>query len=204
MCRVFLKMYDCERPKECTQWLALAEYWYNTNFHTFINTTPFEVVYCQTPLIHLPYLVGESMVDSVDKSLLLREQVIDMLKFHLKRAQDKMKNQADKHRTDRSYEVGDWVYLKLQPYRKVRQNPYHKLSAKYYGPFLVCAKVGQVAYKLHLPSDSLIHPVFHVSQLEKCRGPVLERGILPQVKKDGLLYVQPMAILDKKLGKWQS
>ncbi|GJR43824.1 putative mitochondrial protein [Tanacetum coccineum] len=119
-------------------------------------------------------------------------------------AQDKMKNQADKHRTDRSYEVGDWVYLKLQPYRKVRQNPYHRLSAKYYGPFLVCAKVGQVAYELHLPSDSLIHPVFHVSQLEKCKGLVLERGISPQVEKDGLLYVQPMAISDKKLVHWSN
>nr|GEU51059.1 protein NYNRIN-like [Tanacetum cinerariifolium] len=140
-------------------------------------------------------VTGESMVDIVDRSLLLREQVIDMLKFHLKGAQDKMKNQADKHRTDRSYEVRDWVYLKLQPYRKVRQNPYHKLSPKYYGPFLVCAKVGQVAYKLQLPSDSLIHPVFHVSQLEKCKGPVLERGILPQAENDGLLSVQLMAIL---------
>ena len=55
------------------------------------------------------------MVDSVDRTLLAREQVIDMLKFHLKRSQDRMKNQADKHRTDKSFKVGESVYLKLQP-----------------------------------------------------------------------------------------
>jgi hypothetical protein len=27
-----------------------------------------------------------------------------------------MKNQADKHRSEREFSVGDWVYLKLQPY----------------------------------------------------------------------------------------
>ena len=50
----FLRCMTGERPKEWTQWLALAEYWYNTNFHTSINTTPFEVVYCQTPLFICP------------------------------------------------------------------------------------------------------------------------------------------------------
>ncbi|GKF34865.1 hypothetical protein Tco_0108065 [Tanacetum coccineum] len=126
-----------------------------------------------------------------------------MLKFHLKRAQDRMKVQADKHRSDKNYDIGDWVYLKLQPYRQVlvRQNPYHKLSAKYYSPFLVCAKIGQVAYKLQLPADSLIHPVIHVSQLKKCRVPMQKMGMLPLVGRDGLISIQPVAILDRKLGK---
>nr|GEW35284.1 hypothetical protein [Tanacetum cinerariifolium] len=39
-------------------------------------------------------IAGECMVDSLDRTLLTREQVIDMLKFHLKREQDRMKNQA--------------------------------------------------------------------------------------------------------------
>ncbi|GJY44167.1 reverse transcriptase [Tanacetum coccineum] len=63
---------------------------YNTNFHTSINTTPFEVVYGQKPPIHLPYLARESSVEAVDRSMIAREQVLSMLKFHLKRAQDRM------------------------------------------------------------------------------------------------------------------
>lgn len=39
------------------------------------------------------------------------------LKENLKRAQARMNQNADKGRTERSLELGDWVYLKLQPFR---------------------------------------------------------------------------------------
>lgn len=64
-----------------------------------------------------------------------------------------MKQQAYSKRTKRESAVGDWVYLKLQPYRQIslalRQSL--KLCAKYYGPYQILARVGKVAYKLELP-----------------------------------------------------
>jgi hypothetical protein len=39
-----------------------------------------------------------------------------LIQQQLARAQNRMKLQADKHRTERSFEVGTWVYVKLQPY----------------------------------------------------------------------------------------
>ena len=83
----------------------------------------------------------------------------------------------------------------------VRQGKQHKLSAKYHGPFQVAEKIGEVAYRLTLPSHSQIHPVFHISQLKKCKGNHHQMGSLPALKEDGLLLFKPQAILDRRLGK---
>ena len=58
------------------------------------------------------------MVDSLDQLLRERDAILDELQFNLARAQQLMKYYADKNRKDVSYEVGDMVYLKLQPYRQ--------------------------------------------------------------------------------------
>jgi hypothetical protein len=83
-----------------------------------------------------------------------------------------MKLQADKHRTERSFDVGDQVWLKLQPYVQTTVAPRanHKLSFKYFGPFEIEDKIGAAAFKLKLPSGSKVHPVFHVSLLKKVKG----------------------------------
>ncbi|GJT91570.1 retrotransposon-related protein [Tanacetum coccineum] len=199
----YLRCMTGEHPKEWSKWLPLAELWYNTNFHTSINTTPFEVVYGQTPPIHVPYIGGLSKVEAVDRSLLARENVIKMLKFHLQRSQNRMKQQADKSRTERQFEVGDMVFLKLQPHRQVtiRQGKQHKFSQKFYGPFEIIAKVGQVAYKLKLPAQAQIHDVFHISQLKKDRGPLvpMDSVMLPQCDKEGTLLKQPLKLLDRRI-----
>jgi len=80
-----------------------------------------------------------------------------------------MKHQADKHGCERDFFVGDWVYLKLQPC--IQQSEWrrtnHKLSFKYFGPYLILQRVDEVAHKLQLPPSSHIHSVVHVSQLKK-------------------------------------
>jgi hypothetical protein len=46
-----------------------------------------------------------------------QQEVVQILKDNLTMAQNCMKQQADQHRSERSFEVGDWVFLRLQPYK---------------------------------------------------------------------------------------
>ncbi|XP_071705152.1 uncharacterized protein [Rutidosis leptorrhynchoides] len=119
-----------DKPKDWVNWLTHAEYWYNTHFHTAIGTTPYEVDYGQSPKDTVNYSKGASKVDMVDRSLAAREEALSMLKFHLRRAQDRMKHYADLHRTERQFAVGDWVYVKLQPYRQVTLWVFHVSQLK--------------------------------------------------------------------------
>ncbi|GJV61879.1 retrotransposable element Tf2 [Tanacetum coccineum] len=75
---------------------------------------------------------GESVVEKVNRSLQARENAIGMLKFHIKRAQDRMKKYVDLKRSKREFEVGMLDYLKLQPRKQVtlRQETQNKLLAK--------------------------------------------------------------------------
>ncbi|GJZ31236.1 putative mitochondrial protein [Tanacetum coccineum] len=143
------------------------------------------------------------LVDLVDRTLVAREEAIGLLKFYLKRAQDIMKSQADKHRTYKEFKVGVWVYLKLQPYRQltVRQGIQHKLLAKFYGPFQIVSRLRKVAYKLQLPDHVKVHLVFHISHLKKCRSEAVNMGTFPFFNDNGLLVMEPQAVLDRRMQK---
>lgn len=123
--------------------------------------------------------------------------------FHIQRAQQRMKDLADRHRSDRCFEVGDWVYLKLQPYRQVSVvvRPFNKLVAKYFGPYPIAAKVGVVAYKLLLPTDVLIHHTFHVSQLKKCHEVLYVINYPPVFHLSSPYCPMPEGVLDRRLVK---
>jgi hypothetical protein len=93
-----------------------------------------------------------------------------MVRENLKLAQSREKNYADNRRRDLSFQVGDFIYLKVSPMRGLRRFKIRgKLAPRYIGPFKILERRGEVAYQLELPPQlSDVHDVFHVSQLRKC------------------------------------
>ena len=74
-----------------------------------------------------------------------------------------------------------------------------KLSPRYYGPFQILKKIGQVSYKLDLPSDSKLHSTFHVSCLKAKLGQhVAAIPTLPAVDAEGILNPEPIAVLQER------
>ncbi|KAL4319812.1 hypothetical protein GQ457_18G008350 [Hibiscus cannabinus] len=100
------------------------------------------------------------------------EKQVKIIHDRLKQAFDRQKAYADTKRRDIRYEVGDKVFLKVSPWKKVlRFGKKGKLSPRYIGPFEVLEKVGPVAYRLASPPEfDKIHNVFHVSMLRKYRS----------------------------------
>lgn len=75
---------------------------------------------------------------------------------------------ADKGRREVAFEQGEFVFLKVPTKLKtLKAGKCQKLSPRYWGPFKIRKKVGGLAYKLELLESSRVHPVFHVSRLQK-------------------------------------
>jgi Tfp pilus assembly protein PilZ len=102
--------------------------------------------------------------------LLEAEENIIMVWENLKTTQSRQRSYANTRRRELSFEVGDYVYLKVSPIRRIKRfRVKGKLAPRYIGPYQIQARRGEVAYQLNLLENlSAVHDVFHVSQLKKC------------------------------------
>ncbi|KAL5784707.1 hypothetical protein ACOSQ2_007099 [Xanthoceras sorbifolium] len=168
----YLRCFVGDQPRKWMDWLPWVEFSYNTSLHSATKTTPFEVVYGVSPPGLLLYVPGTTQVQAVEEYIHDRTTVIKELRHHLTLAQERMKKQADCSRREVQFQAGDFVYLKLHPYRQISMafRSSMKLSPRFFGPFEILEKIGQVAYRLALPSGAQIHDVVHVSLLRKHLG----------------------------------
>ncbi|KAL4378458.1 hypothetical protein GQ457_02G023120 [Hibiscus cannabinus] len=152
--------------------LPLVEFVYNNSYQASIQMAPYEALYgrrCRTPVCWAE--VGHKLLPMPDILKGTTEKV-KLISKRLKAASDRQKSYANLKRREVEYAVGDKVFLKVSPWKKVmRFGRKGKLSPRYIGPYEIVGRVGPVAYRLLLqPELERIHDVFHVSMLRKYRS----------------------------------
>ena len=151
--------------------IPLVEFVYDNSFQSSIGMAPYEALYgrkCRTPLcwtdLSKKKVIGLDLIQET-------EEKVKMIRERLKVANDRQKSYANMKRKDIRYEIGEKVFLKVTPWKKVmRFGENGKLSPRFIGLYEVIEKVGPVAYRLALPPElENSHNVFHVSMLQRYR-----------------------------------
>jgi hypothetical protein len=163
--------------------------------------SPFEALYgrnCRTPINWSES--GERKYFGLDL-VVEAEEKVKFMQERLQAAQGRQKHYADWRRQELFFNKGDYVYLKVTPFKGTeRFQEKGKLAPRYVGPFRIVTRIGVVAYRLELPSTlSSIHNVFHVSQLKKClRFPTEVTNVEENELQPNLAYKEhPIRILDQ-------
>ncbi|BAS85359.1 Os03g0627900, partial [Oryza sativa Japonica Group] len=183
------------------QMFTYAEFSSNNSYQASLKMSPHETLYgrkCRTPLIWT-----ETKERSIFGTNLLKEaeEKVRLIRDRLKVAQSQQKSYADSRRRELTFDIGDYIYLKVSPLRGIKRFKVKgKLAPRYIGPYQIIAKHGEVAYQLALPDYlSDVHPTFHVSQLKKClRIPEEEISMNTVELNQDLTYPEyPIRILEE-------
>ncbi|XP_057861872.1 uncharacterized protein LOC131070380 [Cryptomeria japonica] len=143
---------------------------------------------------------GDSRAPLTQDWLQESQDILKAFKENIQQAQNQQKLYANHHRIERSFEVGEMVFLRLQPYRQssLKMSGAKKLKPQFYGQYHVLRRFGEVAYEIELPSERKIHNVFHISCLKKAIGQgTTTSSMLPPLDEEGKLVMVPVEILDK-------
>ncbi|GJS55557.1 putative reverse transcriptase domain-containing protein [Tanacetum coccineum] len=143
-------------------------------------------------------LIGPELVQETTKK-------ISQIKERLKAARDRQKSYADKRRKPLEFSVGDYVLLKVSPWKSVACfGKKGKLTPRFVRPFEIVEKVCLVSIRLDLPEElNGVHDTFHVSNLKKCLAdPTLEVPLDEIQVDDKLNFMEePVKILERESKK---
>ncbi|GKA99756.1 putative reverse transcriptase domain-containing protein [Tanacetum coccineum] len=185
--------------------LSLVEFSYNNSYHSSVRCLPFEALYgrkCRSPImwegVGEGQLVGPELVQETTEK-------ISQIKDRLKAARDRQISYADKRRKPLEFSVGDYVLLKVSPWKSVvRFRKKGKLAPRFVRSFEIVEKEGLVAYRLRLPKEfNGVHDTFHVSNLKKCLADPTLQVPLDEIQVDAKLNFveEPIEILEREFKK---
>lgn len=109
----YFRCFLTNKQNKWFQWLHLAKWWYNSTYHTSSKMTPFQALYGHEPLTWKDLATSQINIATVKDHLEENQKIVQLLKENLVAARNQMKQEADQHQTEREFEVGEWVFVRL-------------------------------------------------------------------------------------------
>jgi hypothetical protein len=194
-----LRHYVNPRGTDWEEFLPAVEFAVNNAWQESVRNTPFFLNYGRHP--RGPD--GQRIVSGVPHARDMRVRLQDALKDAktcLLAAQSRQKAYANKRRRDLEFQEGDRVLLSTR-HAKLATAGCKKLLPKWIGPFKVLARIGEVAYRLELPTHLKWHNVFHVSLLRSyVDGGSVEPPPLPELIEGEVEYVVEKILKHRVVG----
>ena len=139
-----LRSYCNQHPQFRLKYLPPLEFAYNSSFHRSLGMSPFKALYGQDCLgpykfadPNLPVLAAKNTLEEMDRQM-------QVIRQSLKRVSDRQKSYAELHRSSRTFQIGDKVFLRVKPKRSsLKMEKCRKLSFKYCGPLEVLIRMGE-------------------------------------------------------------
>ena len=153
----YLRFFTNHQQTNWAERLPLAEFAHNNWKNETTKHTPFFLLMGYHPRADGHYTASSSPLveQRLDNLLQVRKDALT----HMTRAQQSWV----KHRDTPKYAVGDRVWLDGRNLKT--DQPTSKLAPRRHGPFTITQVMSPVSYRLELPHQWRIHPVFHIDLL---------------------------------------
>jgi len=167
-----LRMYVSPNMSDWDLYLGPTKFAYNNTPFYWTGYTPFYLNYGRDPRVPAALIrrrrgdAGEVL--GIENFVSRMDDLVATAKRNIVEAQARQKLYADPKNPQKQpvFAIGEEVLLNSKNLR-FKDVGARKLLPKFFGPFKVTAQIGNVAYRLALPPEIKIHPVFHVNLLRK-------------------------------------
>lgn len=156
----YLHFYCNYRTNNWSKFLPAAEFAYNNQAHESTKSSPFFIEYGRHPRAG-PFVIKSASHPEISDYENARKEAQEQAKAALTLAAERMKWYYNQHIAKVPFKQGDRVMIDTRNWQTTER----KLNPHRAGPYTIKEQLGPVTFRLDLPKNISVHPVFHASQL---------------------------------------
>ena len=197
----YLRMFVDYCQEQWPDWLGTAEFAYNNKVNSSMKVSPFMANNGRNPRMGFEIRKKGKVLRAEEFAAKMKE-IQEEAQAVLKRAQEEMKKQADRHKGEvEEYKVGDMVLLSTKDLKwQMIGRRMDKLTERFVGPYKVKGIISLNTIELDLPSSVRIHPVVNINRICRYRDQVKGQKVTPPlpVEIQGEMEYEVEKILSKR------